>query len=80
MGTEFPKLSKMPLKIQEDVLDNMSTASARMIKNLTDNGDVIEIDGSIYNCHPAVSELLNSLWEQIEGMKESITSLEDARN
>jgi len=80
MGTEFPKLSKMPLKIQEDVLDNMSTASARMIKNLTDNGDVIEIDGSLYKCHPAVSELLNSLWEQIEGMKESITSLEDARN
>ena len=77
MGTAFPKLSKMPLKIQEDVLDNMSAASAKMIER---DADVIEIDGSLYHCHPAVSNLLNSLWEQIEGMKESIKALENARN
>jgi len=80
MGTTFPKLSKMPLKIQEDVLDNMSAASAKMIENITKEADVIEIDGSLYHCHPAVSNLLNSLWEQIEGMKESIKALENARN
>ena len=43
MGTAFPKLSKMPLKIQEDVLDNMSAASAKMIER---DGDVIDIDCS----------------------------------
>ena len=62
---------------QSDEMRSIAWASMKMIER---DGDVIEIDGSLYHCHPAVSNLLNSLWEQIEGMKESIKALENARN
>ena len=91
IGIVYPKLSKLPLKVQEDILDSMADSVARKIvigSNAKIAGleeeskidDIIEIDGMMYHCHPAVSNLLNSLWEQIEGMKRSIKTLENAKN
>ena len=94
MGTIFPKLSKLPMQVQEDILDKMTDSTVKSmaigsnaeiksgisLENFAKDGDVIEIDGMLYHCHPAISDLLNSLWEQIEGMKVSIKNLENAKN
>ena len=83
MAIAYPKLSKLPLMVDSVAKKITIGTNAKIVgtrDDLNNDGDIIEIDGMLYHCHPAVSNLLNSLWEQIEGMKESIDKIENAKN
>ena len=58
MADFIEELSDLPLKVQEDVL-----------KNLSEEMIPLEIDGSVFMVHDEVSKLIDNLVIQIEELK-----------
>ena len=58
MADFIEELSDLPLKVQEDVL-----------KNLSEKMTPLEIDGNVFMVHDRVSKLIDNLVIQIEELK-----------